>query len=131
MEIHLKIIGFCLIGLGLIHVIFPKQFNWKEELSSLSIINREMMYIHTLFIAFMLVLMGVLCVTSATELTSTLLGKRISLGLGMFWLLRLLVQFFGYSSKTWRGKTLETTVHVLFSFFWTYLSVVFIMIFLS
>lgn len=89
------------------------------------------MYIHTLFIAFMLVLMGVLCVTSATELTSTLLGKRISLGLGMFWLLRLLVQFFGYSSKTWRGKTLETTVHVLFSFFWTYLSVVFIMIFLS
>lgn len=131
MELHLKIIGFCLIGLGLVHVIFPKQFNWKQELSSLSIMNREMMYVHTFFIAFTLFLIGLLCLTSATEVINTTFGKRISLGLGIFWTLRLLVQFFVYSSKTWKGKPLETLVHILFSIFWTYLSSIFILIYLS
>jgi hypothetical protein len=129
MELHLKIIGYCLIMIGLVHAIFPKQFNWKQELSSLSLINREMMYVHTFFIAFTLLLLGVLCLTSSTELVETTLGKRISLGLGIFWIVRLYIQFFGYSSKTWKGKPFETTVHILFSIFWAYISVVFILIY--
>lgn len=129
MELHLKIIGICLIALGLLHAIFPRQFHWREELSSLSNVNREMMYIHTFFIAFTLLLIGLLCLTSAPDLISTPFGKRISLGLGIFGSVRLLIQFFGYSSQTWKGKTFETTVHILFSLFWTYLSVIFILIY--
>ena len=131
MELHLKIIGFCLIGLGLVHIVFPRQFKWKQELSSLSIINREMVYVHTFFIAFTLFLIGLLCLTSATELITTSFGKRISLGIGIFWTLRLFVQFFVYSAKTWRGKRLETIIHILFSILWTYLSIIFILIYLS
>jgi len=130
MELHLKIIGFCLIVLGLVHAIFPRQFNWKQELSSLSVVNREMMYIHTFFIAFTLLLIGILCLTSPTELIMTTLGKRVSLGLGIFWIVRLYIQFFGYSSETWRGKPFETMIHILFSIFWTYLSTIFILIYL-
>lgn len=130
MELHLKIIGSCLILLGLVHAIFPKQFNWKQELSSLSIVNKEMMYVHTFFIAFTLFLVGLLCITSSTDLITTNFGKRISLGLGIFFCLRLFVQFFVYSSKTWRGKIFETAVHVLFSIFWTYVTVIFIFIYL-
>ena len=129
MELHLKIIGSCLILLGLVHAIFPRQFNWKQELSSLSIVNKEMMYVHTFFIAFTLFLGGLLCLTSATDLISTTFGKRVSLGLGIFFSLRLLVQFFGYSSKTWKGKTLETTIHILFSIFWTYITAIFFFIY--
>jgi|SRR5688572_16059123 len=129
MELQLKIIGVCLIVLGLVHAIFPRQFNWKQELHSLSAINREMMYVHTFFIALMLLLTGILCLTSSKELIETTLGKRISLGLGIFWIARLYMQFFGYSSETWKGKTFETTAHVLFSIFWAYLSVVFTMIY--
>ncbi len=125
MEIHYKIIGILLMLLALIHIIFPKYFNWKDELKSLSLINREMMTIHTLFIAVVVFLMGLLCLTSATELIETDLGKRISLGLGIFWGLRLFTQFFGYSTELWKGKSFETRVHVLFSLFWTYLTIVF------
>ena len=131
MQLHLKIIGLCLISLGLAHAIFPRQFNWKHELGSLSIINREMMYVHTFFIALTLLLVGALCLTSSTELTETTLGKRVSLGLGIFWTTRLYVQFFGYSSKTWRGKGFETMVHILLSIFWAYLSAIFFLIYLS
>ena len=130
MELHLQIIGCCLILLGLVHTIFPKQFNWKRELSSLSTMNREMMYIHTFFIAFTLILVGMLCLTSSTELIETTLGKRVCLGLGIFWTVRLYIQFFGYSSSTWRGKPFETIVHILFSIFWAYLSFIFIWIYL-
>jgi len=87
------------------------------------------MYVHSYFIACVIFLIGLLCLTSSNELLSTTLGKRISLGLGIFWTARLLVQFFGYSSKIWKGKSFETTVHVLFSIFWTYLSVVFMLIY--
>lgn len=126
MEVHFKIIGVLLMALALVHVIFPKYFNWKEELKPLSLINRQMMTVHTFFIALMVFLMGLLCLTSASELITTKLGKRISLGLAAFWFIRLLIQFFGYSTALWKGKKFETAMHILFSLFWAYLSVVFI-----
>lgn len=126
LENHFTIVGVLLIGLSLIHFIFPKYFNWKEDLKPLSLINRQMMIVHTFFIALVVFLIGLLCVTSSEELTQTALGKRISLGIGIFWTLRLGVQLFGYSSKLWRGKTFETLVHIVFTIFWFYLSTIFI-----
>ncbi len=131
MEAHLKIIGTLLIILALIHIVFPKYFNWKQQLSSLSIVNRQMMYIHAFFIALTVFLMGLLCLLSSNELSNTILGKRISLGLGIFWSIRFFIQFYGYSPVIWKGKPFETTVHILFSFLWTYLSIIFISIYIS
>ena len=131
MEIHLKVIGVLLIFLGLLHFAFPKYFKWQQELSSLSVINRQMMYVHSFFIAFTIILVGLLCLSSSSNLLTTTLGKRISLALAIFWTLRLVVQFFGYSSKIWKGKLFETIVHLVFSIFWTYLVVIFILTYLA
>ena len=68
MDLHLKIIGILLITLALVHIVFPKYFNWEKELGSLSLINRQMMTVHTFFIALMIFLMGLLCLTSSNEL---------------------------------------------------------------
>ena len=125
MHIHLKIIGALLIVLALVHIVFPKYFNWDKELASLSLINRQLIWVHTLFIALTIFLMGLLCFTSSGELIETNLGKKISLGLGIFWVIRLFIQFFGYSSKLWRGKTFETSAHIFFALLWTYLSFIF------
>ncbi|MDB5197867.1 MAG: hypothetical protein JWP88_2238 [Flaviaesturariibacter sp.] len=131
MEIHLKIIGILLIGLALLHFVFPRYFNWKEELVPLSLINRQVMYVHTLFIALAVFLIGVLCLASSHEMVTTHFGKRVAFGLGVFWTARLIVQFFGYSSELWRGKSFETAVHVLFSILWTYISVIFVLVYLG
>jgi glucan phosphoethanolaminetransferase (alkaline phosphatase superfamily) len=72
--------------------------------------------------------MGLCCLTSSAELVETNFGRKISLGFGIFWTTRLFIQFFGYSSALWKGKTFETVMHILFSILWLYLSVVFIMI---
>ena len=85
-----------------------------------------MMTIHTFFIALVVFLMGLLCLTSSSDLVETKLGKTISLGLGIFWMIRLFIQFFGYSSDLWKGKVFETSVHIVFALLWIYLSVVFL-----
>ncbi len=129
MELHIKIIGFFFVLLAIIHIQFPKRFSWKKEFKDLNGINREMMYIHTFFIAFLILLMGVLCISSAAELITTQLGNKLALGLFIFWFTRFIFQFFGYSSTLWRGKKFETIVHIVFSFLWAYVSVVFFLVF--
>lgn len=127
MELHHKISGVLLIILAAAHIIFPRYFRWEQELGALSLINRQMMYIHTFFIALVVFLIGLLSLTSSYELTKTAFGRFISLGIGIFWAARLLIQFFGYSPELWKGKTFETVAHIIFSLFWTYLSSVFLM----
>ena len=131
MEIHYKIIGILLITLAFVHIIFPKYFKWKEELKPLSLINQEIMKVHTFFIALVVFLIGLLCLTSSNELINTELGKKVSLGFGIFWSFRLLIQFFGYSSKLWKGKKIETIVHIVFSLLWIYLSYVFLSVYFN
>lgn len=126
MIIHIKITGYLLLLLACIHAFFPKYFNWGKELKQLSLINNQMMRTHTFFIALTVGLMGLLCISSALELTTTSLGKKITLGLGMFWMIRLLFQVFVYSTKLWKGKTFETYVHILFVLLWIYISGVFL-----
>ncbi len=131
MQIHLIIIGTIFIFLAFIHIVFPKYFEWEKEFKSLSLANRQIMKIHTVFIALTVFLMGLLCLTSANDLMETSLGKKIILGLAIFWTTRLVFQFFGYSSKLWKGKIFETSVHIIFSFLWIYISFVFWTIYFS
>lgn len=126
MELQYKIVGFSLIALALVHILFPTYFNWKKELRSLSLINRQMMQVHTFFIALTVFLMGLLCVTASADLIQTRLGKTLSLGLGIFWGCRMIIQFFVYSPQLWKGKTFETIVHICFSACWIYMTILFL-----
>lgn len=125
MIIHFRVIGLLLILLAGSHVVFPWFFSWKEELKRLSLINRQIMTIHTFFIALVLLLLGILCLSSGEQLVHTVLGRRLCLGMGVFWVLRLIIQFFGYSSALWKGKRFETIMHVLFALLFSYMSIVF------
>lgn len=127
MDRHLEVIGILLICLALLHAVFPRYFQWRKELEKVSLITRQILHVHTFFIALTVFLMGLLCLTSAHELTSTSLGRKIALGLFAFWFARLIIQFFGYSSRLWRGKAFETAAHIAFSLLWIYLSAVFLL----
>ncbi|MEM9929557.1 MAG: hypothetical protein AAF840_07050 [Bacteroidota bacterium] len=125
MWLHLKIIGWLLMLLSLLHVFIPKRLDWKQDLAPLSLMNRQMMITHTIFIAITVFGIGLLCVVGTEDLLSTSLGKKICLGLSVFWWLRLVFQLFVYSPALWRGKVFETTIHVLAVSFWIYMGVVF------
>ena len=126
MQLQFKLIGVVLILLALIHVFFPTRFEWKKECEGLSLLNRQMMYVHTFFLALTVFLMGVLCLTSAQELIGTSLGRKVTFGFGIFWIVRLYVQFFVYSPELWKGKKSETIIHIFFALMWGYFSYVFL-----
>jgi hypothetical protein len=130
MKFNLQLAGALLVMLSLLHIVFPRYFKWDKEFAQVSPINRQMMYIHAFFISLVVLMMGILCLTSAGELMHTKLGNDIALGLGIFWLIRLLFQFFGYSTLHWKGKRKETCIHVLFSVLWIYLCIVFFAVYL-
>lgn len=125
MKTTVEITGALLIGLALLHAVFPKRFRWKDELGSVSLLTRQILYVHTFFIALTVLLMGLLCVSSAEDLMTTSLGRIVAGGLAVFWGCRLLIQFFGYSSELWKGRKLETSMHIAFSLFWCHLTVMF------
>lgn len=131
MNLHLSLIGVILILLAFAHLIFPKYFDWEKELSSLSLINKQLMHVHTFFIALVVFMIGLLCISCSYDIIHTRLGHRIALGLSFFWGIRLFFQFFVYSPKLWKGKLLETTMHYFFAILWTYLTVVFFLIYKS
>lgn len=131
METHLSVIGSILVLLGIVHAIFPRYFKWGQELKHLSLINRQMMQTHTFFIALVVALFGVLCITQAKDMVSTPLGRNMALGLAIFWGLRLIFQLFVYSPKLWRGRVFETMIHIVFTAFWIYMTVVFSIIYLG
>ena len=129
MELHLNIVGYLSIALSFVHIIFPKYFKWKKEMPLISLVNRQLMYVHTFFIAFVVLLMGLLCVCCTNDLLTTKLGSHVIFGLFLFWFARLLFQFFVYSPKLWKGKGFETVVHIVFSLIWIYFTAVFSMIY--
>ena len=132
MLLHLKIAGMSMLCLGLLHGVFPKRFHWKTDLAKLQDINRQIFWVHCFFICVVLWLMGSLCffrpeaLLAGGELAQLLAG-----GMSFFWFLRLLAQLFVYDQKLWRGKTLETFVHIVFTLLWSYYSSLFLLLFLK
>ena len=94
MELHLKIIGWMMIALAMLHLIFPRYFEWSKELAPLSLVNKQLMYVHTFFIGLVVFLMGIFCIYSTNDIVETKLGRQLALGFFIFWSARLAFQFF-------------------------------------
>jgi hypothetical protein len=119
--LHLKVVGALLLVLGLAHTMFGRYFQWKKELARLSLLTRQIFLVHCFFIALLVVMIGacsLFCTNALLE--SGALSRVVLTGLVVFWLSRLVFQFFVYDPAIWRGRRFYTTMHVVFSIFWIY-----------
>jgi hypothetical protein len=124
--LHLRIVGMVMAGLVIVNLIVPLRFRWREEMSRLSLINRQIFQVHSLFIVLTLVLFAALLLTSAEALLEpTRLSRAVLTGLLIFWGTRMLVQWFVYSPAIWRGNRFNTVMHGLFSALWVYVTATF------
>ena len=122
-EMYVRVAGALQIALAMAHVFFPKRFNWKEELSRLSLLNRQIFLVHTAFISLMLLMMGALSLfATETLLHSGRLSRLVLGGFASFWCLRLVFQWFVYDRRLWLGHRFNTIVHFLFTALWLYLA---------
>jgi hypothetical protein len=126
LHFHLQFVGALQIALALAHFYFTRRFNWKEETARLSLLNRQIFYVHTTFICVVLILFGLLSILCTNELLAhSRLAIFVLAGITFFWTLRWLFQFFVYDSRLWKGNRFNTNVHVVFSLVWTYFGCVY------
>ena len=120
-ELHLRIVGVLMLVLVAINFYLPRYLNWRRELASLSLINRQIMKVHAGFICVLLVMFAALALLCTRDLLEpTRLARTLLAALAAFWFLRLLTQWLVYDRSLWRGRRFETIVHFVFTAVWTY-----------
>ena len=126
LELHLRIVGILMLVLVALNVYVPRRFNWKGELASLSPLNRQIFQVHAGFICIILGMFAALALFYTRELLEpTPLSRAVLAALMIFWLLRLLTQWFVYDHRLWRGRRVETIVHAVFTGVWAYFTTTF------
>ena len=124
--LHLRIVGVFMAALAVMNLFVPRRFRWREELSRISLLNRQIFEVHAIFLVLILALFAALLLTSADALLEpTRLARAIMIGLTVFWGTRMLMQWFYYSPETWRGNRFNTVMHGVFSLAWIYVTAVF------
>lgn len=115
-----------LLLLAAAHFTFPKRFDWSVELPRLTLLNRQMFLVHVAYIVVLLTSMGLLSLVFTDALLErTRLAQLVTAWLSLFWLSRLIVQWFVYDRQLWCGNRLNTAVHFLFTVLWCYLALVY------
>ncbi len=124
--VHLRATGVLLAALVVVHAFVPGRLGWREELPRLSLVNRQIFEVHTLFIVLVLALSSMLLLTgSGALLEPSPLSRALLFGFTLFWGLRALVQWVYYSPKIWRGNRFNTAAHCVFSAVWVYMTATF------
>lgn len=84
----------------------PSRLGWKEDLAKLTPFNRKLMWVHGGFAVLTIIAFGVLTLCLHDEM---LRGDRAALYLaafiGVYWTIRIVVDFAYYEHKDWpRGR---------------------------
>ncbi len=82
------------------HLFFWKLFNWKDELKSISFINRNIMQVLNLCLAFVFIIFFYISIFHTDEMLNTDLGLSLTLCISVFWFLRSLEQILFFKLKT-------------------------------
>jgi hypothetical protein len=126
LAILLRIAGAGLILLAVLHVPMGRHLKWSEDGGRMSPVNASIFRVHTFFICFVLVMMGLPCLLEpGVFLEKSRAGAWLAWSFSAFWAVRLFFQWFVYPRDLWRGRKLETALHVWFTIVWTALAALF------
>jgi len=124
--LHLRLAGVVMASLVVVNLMVPGRFHWREEMSRLSLVNRQIFQAHSVFLVLTLALFSALLLTCGPALLEpTRLSRAVLAGLTIFWGLRMLMQWCFYSPSIWRGHRFNTVMHYTFSVVWVYVTTVF------
>ncbi|HEX4122306.1 MAG TPA: hypothetical protein VH619_16945 [Verrucomicrobiae bacterium] len=127
LSILLRVAGLGLILLAALHLPIARHLKWHEDSARMSLVNASIFRVHTFFICVVLVMMGLPCLLDPSVfLENSHASAWLAWSFSVFWGVRLFFQWFVYPRELWRGKRLETTVHVAATIVWASLSALFV-----
>jgi hypothetical protein len=97
----IKIGGLFNLVLALFHLMFWQLFNWREDLRSLSFLNRGIMQVLNLTLTFVFIMFAYLSLVHTYELYLTTLGRSLLLSISVLFMLRALMQVVYFRLTHW------------------------------
>jgi len=77
---HLRFVGVIMAVLVVVNLFVPGRLRWREELARVSLVNRQIFQVHTVFIVLILAIFAVLLLTSADALLEPTRLSRLVVG---------------------------------------------------
>jgi alginate O-acetyltransferase complex protein AlgI len=101
----------------------PSKLGWKDDLLKLTPFNRKLMWVHGGFAVLTIIAFGTLTLALHAEL---LRGDRAALGvalfIGVYWTVRILVDFVYYNHSDWPKGQGFVLGHILLTSLFAYLA---------
>lgn len=92
--------GVLHFGILLASALTPRVLGWRQELTKLDPLTRQLVWVHGAFIVLVIIGFGVLSVALPKELAAgTWLARAVCGFIALFWLTRLAVQFFVFDAR--------------------------------
>lgn len=92
--------GVLHFGILLASALVPQVLDWKASLRQLDGLTRQLVWVHGAFIVLVIIGFGLLSLILSRELAAgTPLARAVCLFIAVFWIARLLVQFFIFDAR--------------------------------
>lgn len=119
MKTHLDLLlrgaAIAQFAVAILNLFLIRIMKWKPDLARAPLLIREVFHIHVVFISITLATFAVLTWRFANEIAFAVnrIFIWLAVAIGIFWLVRSIMQWLRYSPSHWRGNALRTTIHWL------------------
>jgi hypothetical protein len=113
LELVLRAAALGQFTVAILNLFLIRIMKWKPDLDRAPLLIREVFHIHVFFISITLAIFAVLTWRFAHEIAGATSPLAIWLAgaIGLFWLVRSVMQWSHYSASHWRGDSLRTLIH--------------------
>ena len=110
----LQVVAAGQLAIAILNLFLVRLMKWKSDVARMPLLIREVFRVHAWFISVTLGIFGVMTWRFADEMSSGTnpIGTWLSVGIGIFWAIRTVLQITYYSSSHWKGQASRTLIHV-------------------
>jgi hypothetical protein len=110
----LQVAALAQLSIAVLNLFLVRLLGWREAVLEMPLLVREVFHIHGWFISITLAIFAAMTFRFAPQLAD---GADPALqwlagAIGLFWLIRAVLQVTYYSSEHWRGQFGRTVAHV-------------------
>ena len=88
----LTLCGLYNLGFAVFHLFFWKIFRWKEDLASLTRVNRSVVQILNLRLTYVFLVMACVLFAFQSEVDATKMAQALLIAISIFWFMRTVEQ---------------------------------------
>lgn len=113
LELGLRVAAIGQFAIALINLSLERLMNWRADVERMPLLIREVFRVHVVFITITVALFALLTWRFAREMAarSDPAAVWLAASIGVFWLVRSIMQWTHYSTVHWRGQRVRTALH--------------------